>query len=56
MSQSMFKALESVRCGLGGYLRLYQMASLLPPILLSAGWFVSTIDFYYSLHESHDAS
>lgn len=40
----MFKALESVRCGLGGYLRSPQMVSLLRQKLLSAGWFVRTVN------------
>jgi len=37
----MSKVLESVRCGLEDYLRLFQTVSVPPPRLLSVGWLVS---------------
>jgi len=42
----MSKAPGSVRCGSEGYLKLSQTVSLLPPISLSAGWFVSIINLH----------
>ena len=36
----MSKALENVRYGLEGYLKLFKMVNRLPPISLSVGWFV----------------
>jgi len=42
----MSKAPGSVRCGSEGYLRLSQTVSVLPLISLSAGWFVSIINFH----------
>ena len=45
--------LESAHYGLGGYPRLFQMVGPLPPMLLSAGWFVRAVSFLCHMCESH---